>query len=234
MYIGTMAVASAPFRARQIVIPLVALALLGASIYIVRLHLPAKSTVIWGTSMTSFLDAAYYFFAGSTVFVLRLQRYAIWWLGAAVFAVAAIYVNGNVSGEIVLALVLPYAVISVGMTYTRTLERLNGNDYSYGLYLYGFLVQQALIATFGQVTPIANAAMALPIALGLAMLSWHLVEKRTLQWKPGRRKQVEQVLVKVDGTLTGACVHTPDPCTTLLSCGLVTQSTERRSDTPRT
>jgi peptidoglycan/LPS O-acetylase OafA/YrhL len=198
MYICTIALASAPPRTRQIVIPLFAFVLLTASIYFVRLHLPAKPTVIWGTSMTSFLDGAYYFFAGSAIFVLRLQRYSNWWLGAAVFAVAAFYVDGSVNGEIVLALVLPYAVISIGMTHTRTLERLNGNDYSYGLYLYGFLIQQALIATIGRVTATANAIMALPIAFGLAMLSWHLIEKRALQLKPRRRKRLDPDKVPVE------------------------------------
>lgn len=192
MYIGIMAITSGLPRARHIVIPLFALALLGASIYVVRLHPPANPTVIWGTSITSVLDAAYYFFAGSAVFVLRLQRYTIWWLGVPLFVGAAICVNGIVSGEIVLAFVLPYAVVSIGITHTRLLEKLQGNDYSYGIYLYGFLIQQALTATFFQVTAIANAAMALPIALLLAMLSWHLVEKPALQLKPGRCKRVEK------------------------------------------
>ena len=51
-----------------------------------------------------------------------------------------------------------------------------GIDYSYGLFLYGFPVQQALFAWWPRTDPLANFALAAPIALALAALSWHLLE----------------------------------------------------------
>ncbi|QNP40832.1 acyltransferase family protein [Lysobacter solisilvae (ex Woo and Kim 2020)] len=56
-------------------------------------------------------------------------------------------------------------------------------DYSYGLFLYGFPVQQALIASFPQIPPLALFPAATAGALVLAALSWHLVELPALQWK---------------------------------------------------
>lgn len=64
------------------------------------------------------------------------------------------------------------------------------NDYSYGLYLYGFLVQQTL-AFFGWHTLgyAFYTISALAIATVLAMISWHVLEKPALSMKdrgPGR------------------------------------------------
>ena len=63
------------------------------------------------------------------------------------------------------------------------------NDYSYGVYIYGFLVQQVL-AYFGvyKLGYLPFALIALAISLGCAWLSWHLVEKRAMSlknWGPG-------------------------------------------------
>ena len=57
-------------------------------------------------------------------------------------------------------------------------------DYSYGLYLWGFPVQQAIAAVIGHATrPHTNFAIALPIALAIAIASWHLLEKPMLRLK---------------------------------------------------
>jgi peptidoglycan/LPS O-acetylase OafA/YrhL len=62
-------------------------------------------------------------------------------------------------------------------------------DLSYGLYIYGWPVEQAVIwlhgghATWWQVF-----LTALPIAAALAFLSWHLVERPMLRLKPGGRR----------------------------------------------
>jgi peptidoglycan/LPS O-acetylase OafA/YrhL len=56
-------------------------------------------------------------------------------------------------------------------------------DYSYGVYLWGFPVQQVLAHHWPGAMPLANAALALPLALCVAVVSWHLVEKPSLALK---------------------------------------------------
>ena len=62
-------------------------------------------------------------------------------------------------------------------------------DLSYGIYIYGWPVEQAVIWLFG-----GRAAwwqvfvIALPIASALAFLSWHLVERPMLRLKPRSRR----------------------------------------------
>ena len=64
------------------------------------------------------------------------------------------------------------------------------NDYSYGMYVYGFLVQQITAAlgwyTWGYIPWVLAT---LVVTAGFAWLSWHGVEKRALMlkdWGPGR------------------------------------------------
>lgn len=64
------------------------------------------------------------------------------------------------------------------------------NDYSYGVYIYGFLVQQVLaFAGVHKLGYVPFVAAALVITLGCAWISWHLVEKRAMalkNWGPGQ------------------------------------------------
>lgn len=76
------------------------------------------------------------------------------------------------------AFVLGYARRAPGaLRYNRL------GDYSYGVYIYAFPVQQA-VAWAGVDSPAGNIALALPVTLVLAVLSWHLVEAPALQLKP--------------------------------------------------
>jgi peptidoglycan/LPS O-acetylase OafA/YrhL len=51
-------------------------------------------------------------------------------------------------------------------------------DYSYGLFLYGFPVQQALLAFWPRLEPLPFLALATPLALLCAAFSWHVIESR--------------------------------------------------------
>ena len=61
-------------------------------------------------------------------------------------------------------------------------------DYSYGIYLWGFPMQQAVAHHLPTLAPIANAALSLPLAVLLAVASWHLAEKPALTLKGLPRK----------------------------------------------
>jgi peptidoglycan/LPS O-acetylase OafA/YrhL len=84
-----------------------------------------------------------------------------------------------------------YLVLYLGARLPRSLHRVGAeNDYSYGIYIYGFLVQQ-VTASLGwyRLGYLPYALVALVLSFGLAWLSWHVVEKRFLRLKdrgPGR------------------------------------------------
>lgn len=75
-----------------------------------------------------------------------------------------------------------YFVLYFGYLPILSRVRLPG-DYSYGIYIYGWPVQQALAGHFPHWPPLVNAAAAMVGAGCLAALSWHFVEKPCLSQK---------------------------------------------------
>ena len=68
-------------------------------------------------------------------------------------------------------------------------------DYSYGLYLYAFPVQQGIIALFGTTFLTNNVLIFIILKLILttvfAIASWHLIEKLALTLKPERENPTQ-------------------------------------------
>ena len=59
-------------------------------------------------------------------------------------------------------------------------------DFSYGMYLFAFPIQQSLICRFQpHLTPLRLFCLAFPLTLLLSALSWYLVEKPALRLKKG-------------------------------------------------
>jgi peptidoglycan/LPS O-acetylase OafA/YrhL len=56
-------------------------------------------------------------------------------------------------------------------------------DYSYGIYLWGFPAQQMWAAVDPGMSSLTNSLAALPVALALAVASWHLIERPALKLK---------------------------------------------------
>jgi len=83
----------------------------------------------------------------------------------------------------ILVLALSYGVFVIGYWPSAFLQGYNHlGDYSYGTYIYAFPVQQ-LVANWGITDPLTNIAIALPVTLVCAVLSWHFVELVALNLK---------------------------------------------------
>ena len=82
---------------------------------------------------------------------------------------------------------LAYGVFVVGYADIEALRPYRTiGDYSYGMYIYAFPVQQ-FVASLGAKTPVLNVMTAFPIALFCAILSWHAVERPALGLRAGHR-----------------------------------------------
>lgn len=75
-----------------------------------------------------------------------------------------------------------YFVLYFGYSGILSRVRLPG-DYSYGIYIYGWPVQQVLAGRFPHWPPLLNAAAAMIGAGCIAALSWHFIEKPCLAQK---------------------------------------------------
>lgn len=87
-----------------------------------------------------------------------------------------------------LLLIVPCTVVMVGTAATPGLKAAGRyGDVSYGLYIFAFPAQQTLIwLDQGRLSWTALFVLTLCACFLLAFASWHLVEKRALQWKPKR------------------------------------------------
>jgi peptidoglycan/LPS O-acetylase OafA/YrhL len=74
-----------------------------------------------------------------------------------------------------------YSLFYMGFLRSTALLIYNRiGDYSYGLYIYAFPVEQVGAALFKESTPVELIVFSFPATLLLAVLSWHLLEKRAL------------------------------------------------------
>ena len=56
-------------------------------------------------------------------------------------------------------------------------------DFSYGMYVYAFPIQQAVASYFPGIGIRGIFAYALPITFMLSFISWHIIEKPSLAYK---------------------------------------------------
>ncbi|MGE4528557.1 MAG: acyltransferase family protein [Rhodospirillaceae bacterium] len=125
------------------------------------------------------------FFSGAAAFVLR-QRIAL--SGRAACAMAACLPMAYLAGAEVFAAVyicaLAYLVLACAYLpagFLRNYNRLG--DYSYGVYIYAFPIQQAICALFPGISVGGLLASSTLAVFACAVASWHLVEKRALALK---------------------------------------------------
>lgn len=86
--------------------------------------------------------------------------------------------------EPVQVIFLGYAVLWLGHFSTGKAQRfIDVQDYSYGVYIIGFPVQQSLVHFYGPMTAMENFMVAAPITLMLAVLSWNIVERPAMRLK---------------------------------------------------
>lgn len=79
---------------------------------------------------------------------------------------------------------LAYITVFLGIKNPPRTWLVKHADYSYGVYLYGFPIQQLVSYAFPQHRfALFNFAVALPIAAGCAAISWHCIEKPILSRK---------------------------------------------------
>lgn len=164
----------------------------GASLWFVIISPPSHVPVVYGTLTTAALGIIPYFFIGMLVRVMEWERF----LDPVVALVAVALVSlvqpiGAVGNELILYVLLPYATLSVALSSQKWLSRVGRfGDFSYGVYIYAFPIQQMLYAiTANRLMPLANAGGALLISLIFSFISWRLVEAPALRLKPGRRKR---------------------------------------------
>jgi peptidoglycan/LPS O-acetylase OafA/YrhL len=124
---------------------------------------------------------ALFFLAGTVFYQWRgvIPRSPWFAVGALALLAASTRVPGGLAVALPIALtylLFHFAFGSYGLAHWG-----KRGDFSYGTYLYAFPIQQLLVLRLGPGSPLANAALALPLSVLAGVISWHAVEKHFLK-----------------------------------------------------
>lgn len=127
------------------------------------------------------------FFVAALIYVLR-DREIVTTCGLAVAAAAWLASIGTSFEYVIGAMAIPYAVIFAAYRTPARLGRLVARgDVSYGVYLWGWPVQQVVRAVGGPGLGVAGTlAVAAPLTYLVAFASWRVVEAPALRLKDRR------------------------------------------------
>ena len=125
-----------------------------------------------------------FLFAAGGVLYLWGDKLAVSWIIAAALLAATWLAAGTPLYKALLFAFESYGVIWLALAPGLSHPALEPHaDLSYGTYLYGWPVQQALVQLFPKTTSLALLAPAVVLSLAVAGLSWYLVEKPALGLK---------------------------------------------------
>jgi len=140
--------------------------------------------LFYASDLQQLLKYGTVFFLAATLFTYDLKMLLKPWIASLLLVFWFFYSSPLLNLVIVPLIVLGYGIAS-SPKFLKVFSKL---DYSYGIYIYAFPVQQALIATWPEIG-IANYIIATTvITVVLAALSWYLIEKPSLALKPKSRK----------------------------------------------
>lgn len=119
-----------------------------------------------------------YFLLGMLLYSFR-ERVLLHWLPVMLSFIAYVVLRDTIFGVVILYPAFAYGVLWIASS--RNLRRFTPrHDYSYGIYLYGFVVQQMVAALFPGMNNYVSLVVAIPVAMCLAALSWHFIERPCL------------------------------------------------------
>jgi peptidoglycan/LPS O-acetylase OafA/YrhL len=134
-----------------------------------------------------YINEWFWFFLSGMVFYLYKDSFKI--NGKFIIAFLFVYIGFAVFKQEHVLRILSYIAIPTCVFYFynhKSPEKafLGGNDFSYGMYIYGFPVQQALIfLTNNTINLYALIFLSILLTFPLSVLSWFLIEKKALKHK---------------------------------------------------
>lgn len=144
---------------------------------------------IYGVYLKQFFVMGCFFWAGAVIFHWQLSKYFNLNTFGVVLILGIFAQQWPVLAALSTYLAVPFLVLCFGSMPSGKLSFFNRADYSYGLYIYAFPVQQTLTYLFPQWPLGLSIGICLALTLALAALSWHFVEKPMLRFKPTRSKK---------------------------------------------
>jgi peptidoglycan/LPS O-acetylase OafA/YrhL len=123
-----------------------------------------------------FVGSAFFIWRGSILISARTFALILLILLLSVFDKSLFFVFYSIS--------LPYIVFFIAYVPSGKIRRFNKiGDYSYGIYIYAFPVQQSIANLIPEISVVNMTLLAFIITCLLSLLSWHFIEKPALAMK---------------------------------------------------
>jgi peptidoglycan/LPS O-acetylase OafA/YrhL len=125
------------------------------------------------------------FFMGGMLLYSWRDRVHINGLAATAFLMIFLVFRDTAAAQPLFYVTFVYGVLWAGSTpaLRRFVPR---NDYSFGIYIYGFMMQQSVASVAPHLNHVQATLVAAPFILLCAAASWHFVERPVLAWCRGR------------------------------------------------
>lgn len=144
--------------------------------------------VVYRTDLRQVVTCGVYFWVGAVFYRYKLNRYFSMtnvFVAIIIWLCLSRWMDFYVMGS---WLILPFLSLAFGLTTNSWLSRLAKYDYSYGIYIYAFPIQQTVAKFWPQMPIEYYLAITASATLAMAALSWHYVEHPALRLKPTQRR----------------------------------------------
>lgn len=134
------------------------------------------------------------FLAGVSIYFYKEKLPWNFGAGLASGLLAAVFLGYMPYGDFLAPIPIAYFTVYLGLLNPGR-KALLGADYSYGIFLYGFVIQQSIAHFFPDFrSPAFNMALSVPIVLLVAAASWHFVERPAQQFRVVLKRWEERYL----------------------------------------
>lgn len=170
------------FRGKWKAVPVALFGLLSAAVHL-HLRDQGETFVYWGSSLAPNTSMWVYFAVGALIRLLVPAKFLR--LDSAIACAVLYMVASQIFPEVAVQLrwiLAPVVILSVGLASTPYIRRADRfGDFSYGLFLWGFPVQQTVLHFLNPLPLWANFSLVVAISGALAITTNRLVEKPSAQ-----------------------------------------------------
>jgi peptidoglycan/LPS O-acetylase OafA/YrhL len=162
--------------------------LIGFKVIVVTFSLVAGIYILAGHFYfhyeSKFAKLFFMFFVGATFYILReyivLSRWLFWFL----VILLTVATSNKHAFFVVYVFAIAYILFYLAYVPSGLIRKYNQlGDYSYGIYIYAFPVQQSVAALIPGVSVSQMILISATYTLLFATLSWHILERRSLELK---------------------------------------------------
>lgn len=156
------------------------------SLMLLSVNWASKTTdviVFYNTDVKAIVLAAAYFWGGATIYHFNINRFFCFESFVVAFILLMFLHQWIDVYAYAIIIILPFLTLAFGFSESKFLRIFNKADYSYGIYIWAFPVQQSLYYCFPNNGAIFHLVIGFLITLFFAAFSWHCIEKPSLKLK---------------------------------------------------